>query len=104
MIEFVVVALAVWRLSSMLVNEAGPWDIFVRLRAFIGVKYDEYSQPYGTKFFAKLFSCVWCLSTWIGAFAAVAFIVFPKATFYLSLPFAFSACAVIVEEVIIAQK
>lgn len=100
MIEFVVVALAVWRVSSLLVNEEGPLDIFVRLRKFVGVKYDEFSQPYGTNFISKLFACVWCMSIWLSAPAALVLIVFPKFAFYASLLFAISAVAIIIETII----
>lgn len=100
MIEFVVVALAVWRLSSLLVKEEGPLDMFVRLRKFVGVKYDEFSEPYGTNLVSKIFACVWCMSIWLSAPATLSFILFPKFTFYASLLFAFSAVAIIVETII----
>lgn len=104
MIELVSIALAVWRISSILVREEGPLDIFVRLRAFVGVKYDEYSQPYGGNMFARLLTCIFCTSVWTGTAAAILYILFPEYTFYLSLPFSFSAVAIIVDKLIIGDK
>lgn len=62
---FVVLSLASWRITSLLVNEGGPFDIFARFRGFIGVYYDEYSNVHGKNVFAKAFTCVWCLGFWI---------------------------------------
>lgn len=48
--------LVTWRLTHLLAHEAGPWDIFGRLRRAIG-----------TGFFAELVNCFYCLSLWIAA-------------------------------------
>lgn len=53
-----VTALAVWRLSNMLVNEDGPGDVFDGLRRIAN------RGP-----LAGLFSCVYCMSVWISAAA-----------------------------------
>ena len=49
--DLVVLALATWRLSYMLVMEAGPFDVFKRLRA-------------STKL-GGLLECVFCMSVWV---------------------------------------
>lgn len=64
-IWFVVLSLASWRITSLLVNEAGPFDIFAKFRHFIGVYYDEYSHVKGKNVIAKAFTCIWCLGFWI---------------------------------------
>lgn len=63
---FFVLSLAVWRISALLVIEDGPFDIFARFRRFIGVRYRENNTAYGTNVIAQLFTCVWCLSIWVG--------------------------------------
>jgi hypothetical protein len=65
-IELILMAVATWRVSSMLVDEAGPADVFIKLRAKIGVSYDAFSQRVGTNLFSSLFLCVWCMSVWVG--------------------------------------
>lgn len=56
---------ATWRLSNLLVNEAGPWRVFIRLREAFGVGHNDDDVPaywpYGS-----IFACVWCMSVWIG--------------------------------------
>src|SRR3990172_3330830 len=66
--SLLIYGLATWRISSILVNEAGPWDVFVRLRALAGIGHDKNRQaviiPDG--FFASILSCIWCCSVWVG--------------------------------------
>jgi hypothetical protein len=45
--DFIILALATWRLSNLLVNESGPYDVFERVRARVGVYYDDYGSPQG---------------------------------------------------------
>jgi hypothetical protein len=63
--------LATWRLSELLVDEAGPFDIFHKLRRFVGVEYDEHSRKTASNNVAKLFLCILCMSVWCGAFFAL---------------------------------
>ena len=99
MTEFLILALATWRLASLLATEDGPFDMFLRFRLLVGVGYDGYGNPIGLNTFAKGLSCVWCSSIWFGFFWTVLFIVFNDIAVYLSLPFALSAGAVIVERI-----
>lgn len=63
--DLLLVALATWRLTSLLLYEDGPWAAFHRLRAWAGV----YRGGEMTTL-AVLFSCVWCMSVWIGLLLA----------------------------------
>ena len=53
-IEFFLGILCVWRLTHLLHNEDGPWDIFVTFRRKL---------PAG--FWNGLLSCFYCLSLWV---------------------------------------
>lgn len=65
-LELTIIALfATYRLTQLLNNESGPRDIFVRLRSRLGVKFDEYSNPYGTTWVADAILCFYCLSIWV---------------------------------------
>ncbi len=100
-LEFVIVALTVWRISALISYEDGPFNVFRWIRERIGIEhYDD-----GTKIekeykgLASLFYCVWCISLWIGLFAAAMYWQRPILTVMFSLPFALSAGAIVVERI-----
>lgn len=62
--RIIVAGLGGWRLASLLVAEAGPWDVFARFRSRIGVP--EFGEV-KSGFLPGLFSCVWCMSIWTTA-------------------------------------
>ena len=88
--------LATWRVSSLLVDENGPFDIFAELRYRVGVRFDKQSQPYGKNEFAKVFTCIWCMSIWIGIMLTIGFALIPTITYWICLPLALSAGAIYV--------
>ena len=58
--------LATWRLTTMLVNETGPFKVFKNLRDAVGVGLeDDVGDP--LTFLGGLLSCTWCTSVWIAA-------------------------------------
>lgn len=93
---FVILALAVWRVSSLLARENGPFDILARARYKIGVRYNEFSEPIGTNAISKGIICVWCNSVWVSLIGS--FIVFNTIHEILVSTFALSAIAIIIEE------
>lgn len=52
-LQFIVGALATYRLTVLIARDAGPWRIFAKLR-----ENDRYS---------KLLKCPFCVSVWAGA-------------------------------------
>ena len=64
LIEIFILGLAIWRLSSLLTLEDGPFDIFTTLRMYAGVyDLDEDGRPKG--FFARTLDCLWCVSLYL---------------------------------------
>ena len=59
--SFVLCALAVWRITHLLAEEDGPWELIVRLRKRVG-----------NGFLGRLLDCFYCLSLWIAAPIAAA--------------------------------
>lgn len=57
---------ATWRVTYMLVNETGPFDIFVKLRELWGIKHDEDGVPLLFPHGVPL-ACMWCTSVWVAA-------------------------------------
>jgi len=67
----ILIGLAVWRVSLMLVHERGLFGVFTRLRVFIGAETNDASQiGKPSNELGQLFLCVWCMSIWVGAIAA----------------------------------
>ena len=97
MTDLIVLALATWRIASLLAIEDGPGQAFAKFRRDAGVRYDDYSQPYGTTELAKGILCIWCVSVWIAFFWAFLYWICPGVAFWLALPFALSAGAILVE-------
>ena len=97
--DYLILGLATWRISNLLVNEDGPWDIFPKLRHLAGVRYDEHSNAYSTTALSKLAMCVWCLSLYLAGVLTLAYWFWPNIAIPISLPFALSAMAVLVDKV-----
>ena len=95
-LTFIVISLAVWRISSLLVEEDGPYQIFGKLRHRVGIRYNAQSEKVATNELAELFTCVWCMSIWIGLAFGVLTWFLPAVAFWISVPLAFSAVAIAV--------
>lgn len=64
-IEIIVGGLITWRVSHIIVKEVGPLAIFAKLRAYLATK----QKSIGGLF--DMFSCVGCISMYIGAVTAL---------------------------------
>jgi hypothetical protein len=94
---FLILALATWRISYMLVNEDGPYAILANFRRLLGVRYDDYSQVYGISMPGKLLTCVYCTSVWVGIAHVIIWLVCGSTvSVAVALPFALSAVAIII--------
>lgn len=66
--EFILIALAVYRLSYMLVIESGPLAIFVHLRNLLGATDTECArQRYNAPYITNVLCCLLCTSVWVSA-------------------------------------
>jgi hypothetical protein len=72
---FIVLALATWRISYMLVSEAGPGHIFEKLR---------------TLKLGGVMDCIFCTSVWVGFIAVFLWLIGAAGVLY---PFALSGLA-----------
>lgn len=99
--DYLILALAVWRISSLLISEPGPWHIFERLRHAVGVRYHpETYERIASNTLSEMFTCIWCMSVWIGILLTVAYYLLPQVTTWLMLPLALSTAALAVNRVI----
>lgn len=92
LVHLVILAFSCWRITGLLADEEGPFRIFERIRNKAGIKYNEKNEPYPTSEFARLLTCVWCLSMWVGIIIVAVYARNENVIWYL-LPFALSAFA-----------
>jgi hypothetical protein len=93
---FFYLALAAWRLASLVANEDGPWMVFKRLRA----RAEQWCNKY--RFCRELglydlFACEWCNSVWIGAGLMLLYLWIGNAILYLAIPLALSTMAIVIK-------
>lgn len=96
---FFYLALAAWRLASLVANEDGPWQMFRRLRA----RAEQWCKNY--KFCREfglydLFACEWCNSIWIGAGLTLLYLWIGESILYLAIPLALSTIVIILKYVV----
>jgi hypothetical protein len=65
-LRLILAALATYRITRLVVNEAGPGDIFIKLRDAVSEK-----EGNGWHFLYDLINCEYCVSIWIAALLAV---------------------------------
>lgn len=85
---YLLVGLATWRLSHLLMLEVGPWHLLTGIRALTGVRHNRdgtvLAVPDG-----NIFECIYCLSMWVG-------LVFTLVPWWIGVPFALSTFGIII--------
>lgn len=82
--NYLILTLAIWRVSNLLVNEDGPFQMLVKFRQ-------------GAVKVTHLFDCLFCTSVWLGLIAAIGYYFFPFWVVAVALPFALSGGAIVVD-------
>lgn len=93
-LRLILAALATWRLTYMLTEELGPFDVFKRIRDRVGVYYLREDGWPDTNL-GRLFSCCKCMSMWTGVlFGFLAL----TPLWWAAIPFAMSAPVVFIRD------
>lgn len=100
--HFFIYALAIWRLSNLLVYEDGPWLMFEHLRLRLGLQPPEFPEmPRQTdppnKMPGSLLACLWCISITVAVFFVVVYAINRNVAFWMALPLALSAVACLLD-------
>lgn len=100
--HFLTFSLAVWRLSSLLVNEEGPFNLFVGIRKLAKIEHDADNIPilYPSNELAQMLSCLWCTSIWVALAYLLFWLAFPVPAVYLSYILGMSAIAVLIDKMV----
>lgn len=100
-LRLVVVALAVYRVSHMIVMESGPFKVFGRWRKWL-IAWDAAGNPDGlpekSHWLVEGIMCVFCVSFWLALPAAVAVLWPRKSTDLVALWLALSAATLILRK------
>lgn len=98
-LTLIMLALATFRVSVLLVDEHAPFGLAQRWRDFIGVRDGEHTsvQP---NVIAGIFSCVWCMSLWVGLAFTGLYALDAELAFWVAMPLAFSAVSMIGHRVV----
>ena len=97
LLHFVILALATWRITSLLVDEAGPKELFESIRSKLGVRFNEQNERYADNLIGEYLNCVWCMSYIIGGIVVLVYIFVPW-SIYLFSAFAFSAISMLCDK------
>ena len=101
LLGIIIVPLAVWRISNLLADtdQVGPWEILARFRARVGISFDYNSLPTAKPgSFGEMVLCVYCNSLWVGMIFTLGLLINIRVTTIVSLPFALSAIAILIQE------
>lgn len=92
--------LVAWRVSSLLLREDGPFRIFDRVRDLVGAnRSGELSA------LAGLFTCIWCISVWVGAALTLTHGIFVGWDWWLwLLPFGISTLVLLLERIMTESR
>lgn len=80
--DVLILIFATWRISSLITYEAGPYDVFQRLRDATGGE------------IAKGLECLWCNSIWVGIILTGVYMTLPT---WVLTPLAISSGAILLE-------
>jgi len=64
--DFLLMALATWRLMTLLMYEEGPWQLLTRLRGRLGILHDDDGpMAWPTSMPGAIFRCSSCMGLWM---------------------------------------
>lgn len=98
-LELLVGAVATWRVSYMLLNENGPFEVFRRIRKKLGVIYADNDSTEVVAFQYEITVCMWCLSVWVGMLIATLYYLLGSYATWLIAPYVLSAGALLVDAI-----
>ena len=92
----VLLSLACFRISKAITREDGPMDIFSRIRFLTGTSAHESKLK---KSIADLVSCPYCIGIWIAFLLWYVYILIPRVSLLLIVPFALAGIQSIIMDI-----
>lgn len=102
----ILLSLATWRVSTMIVREDGPGNVFFHIRSWVGITHDpdRHILTIPDRFLPNLLSCVWCTSVWVAADWVLLWLLAPQIAEILAAIPALSALAIVLDWLISGQR
>lgn len=97
LVKYLFYILLTWRITALITYDKGPHDVLARIRATIGVYYDEHSIRRGKNWVADMLNCHFCASLWIGLIVAALWI---QDWSFIAVGFVLSAGSLIVNQIV----
>lgn len=94
LLDFTIMALAVWRLARLVTQESGPANVFGRLRDYFDADNAADGSP------GELVSCKACASVWIGLLVVIGYMTLPMVATVVCCALSLSAVTLMIERLI----
>lgn len=104
-IHLVLLIASVWRLSNLIVHEAGPSYVFARLRKWASKSRAKWVRKFGL---VDLLNCEYCVSVWFGVALSLAYgMTIPGSIIgvgWFVIPLALSTGAILIKHIVFLIK
>jgi hypothetical protein len=90
--HFLIMGLAVWRFSNMLVYDEGPGDVFGWIRRHMIRENDKPGS------LSQGMQCPYCVSVWLSMVVFLGYAIWPFITLYVCIPLALAGFSSIIQQ------
>lgn len=94
LLDFLLIALATWRLSALLAYETGPAAILETFRFYVGATPVNCAEQQNSDRVTNVFCCIKCLSVWVAPVILLLWLYVPVVVWALAA----SAGAILVQK------
>lgn len=86
LLDLIIIAAATYRITNLLVADAGPWRVFARLRECVGASADACANSVMQHGHAtNVFCCQHCAGLWVAGAVLLAWFIFPAVVYLFAV-------------------
>lgn len=94
-LTLLILAVAIWYWTILLVEEDGPKNIFLKLRTWAGIAFEFDGGWSSDRFLGRVLLCKLCTSFWLSVVAYILWLLVGNEIVYLAAPFTLAGVALI---------